>query len=211
MSNEELALKVQAGDISASEVLWDQVRPMCYMFVKRFMSIAIFNRAVDMDDLMQCAYISLIRAAKVFNPDKGAFGTILEYYVRQECQALLGLRGRKREEHYVSISLDSPIATEEDMELTVYDLVEDDSLPGMADGLEENDFHREVWEAVGALPSEQAIVIRECYLQGNSLEEVAKRHGFTRAMAKSIKNKAFKILRNNLSSQARLLDYDHWC
>ncbi len=205
-SNEELALKVQAGDMSVMTELWQQVERLCRIMTRRYYGIAEANRAIDGDDLMQAAYMGAYRAALAYKPEEGGYTTILGFYVTHECRAALGLVGRERKEIYGALSLDAPIGAEGDT-LTLADTVEDDSLPSATDNLEAQDVRREVRQAVAALPDQQAYVIRENYFTGRTLQQIADGEGLSIARVQAIKTRAFRDLRRNQRLRLYMPDY----
>lgn len=79
MSNEELALKVQAGEMHAMSELWQQVERLCRIMTRRYYGIAEANRAIDEDDLKQAAYLGAYRAALAYRPEEGAYTTVLGF------------------------------------------------------------------------------------------------------------------------------------
>lgn len=206
MSNEECALKVQAGDMSVMPELWEQVKRLCQVITRRYYGIAQANRAIDADDLMQAAYIGSYRAALAYKPEEGGYTTILGYYVTHECRAALGLAGRERKEIYGALSLDAPIGEEGDT-MTLADTVEDDSLPGFTDNLEAQDVRQEVRRAVDALPDPQAHIVRENYFTGRTLQQIADGVGLSVARVQAIKTQAFRGLRKDRRLWQYMPDY----
>jgi RNA polymerase sigma factor (sigma-70 family) len=196
MSNEELALSIQAGNTDTLLDLWEQVKRLCQVMIRRYYGIATANRAIDADDLMQCAFLGMCRAVSAYRPDEGAFSTILGFYVRNECRAALGLAGREHQEIFGALSMDAPIGAEGDT-LTLADTVEDDSLPEITESLEAQDMRREVWQAVDALPDQQAHVISENYFTSRTLQQIADGEGLSVSRVQAIKTKAFRGLRRN--------------
>lgn len=210
MTNEEYALQAQAGNADALPALWEQVEQLCRVMVRRYCGIAAANKAVDEDDLMQAAYLGLTRAIGAYSAEKGAFSTILGYYVRAECRAALGLTGRERKEHYTVLSLDAPIGTEGDT-LTLADTVEDDSLPEIAEILEAQEMRAEIRRAVDTLPDQEAHIVRENYFTGRTLQQIAVDQRLSVARVQAIKTKGLRSLRKHRSIKALYIDlgYHH--
>lgn len=57
---------------------------------------------IESDDLMQYGYIGLLKAVRVYDPDKGSFATIAVWWIRQEI-----LRSMDNNEHTIRMSADT--------------------------------------------------------------------------------------------------------
>lgn len=208
MSNEELALMIQSGDQEQLPALWDQVKRLCYRIVYGYADIAAANVAVSVDDLAQEAYFAMVEAVERFQPEAGMFTTILAPCLKKRCRDALGLRGRIRYEHYRCLSLDAPIGSDGEGDTrTLCDKLEDDMLPGMTDALELEDLQHDVREAVDRLPSSRAEVIRQHYLQGMPLQEIAFAQGVNTQRIQQKKAQGLKLLRRDRA----LKDYNASC
>lgn len=88
MSNEELVLRIQAGNNSLMETLWEQNKALVYTAVKKYASLA------ELDDLMQEGYLGLCKAAESFDVSAGAlFSTYAVKCIRRT--AVRYLKGDK--------------------------------------------------------------------------------------------------------------------
>lgn len=78
MSNEELAvyLKENPEDKARQEVLYFQVVNYVKKYINRFFP------AADKEDLLQESYFALMKAVKMYNPDKGSFLNYFTWYLR---------------------------------------------------------------------------------------------------------------------------------
>lgn len=196
MTGDELAIQYQQDkQPDTLYALWRQVQKLCMQFVRPYRYIISKNNAIDYDDVEQASFLAVERAVRAYRPDDGAFGTILNYYVKSEMNALLGLQGRTRQEHYNAISADVPMY--EDSTASVIDNVADDSLPDADDGLLSDDVGREVRAAIERLSDKQARVVRGCYLEGLSLVAVAEREGMQPGQAGNIRHEGKQKLRRD--------------
>ena len=57
---------------------------------------------IESDDLMQYGYIGLLKAVRVYDPDRGSFATIAVWWIRQEI-----LRSMDNNEHTIRMSVDT--------------------------------------------------------------------------------------------------------
>lgn len=196
MSNEELAMAIQAGNQALIPELWQQVRRLCFRIIRRYDTWTQSNAAVSAEDLEQEALLAVVDAVEHFDPDKGKFVTILGFYVQKHCQTALSLltRGGKRE-HYEALSIYAPLP--ELPELTLVDVLEDSNAPDISEALELDEMRREVREAIDALPDHWALVIRQHYLHEESMAEIGRKQGLSRERIRQIKISAFRQLKRN--------------
>ena len=71
MTNEELAMEVKAGDREAVPALWEQVRRLCFLILRRFTAGHEENLAahgVTMENLDQEAFLAVLDAAEAYTP-----------------------------------------------------------------------------------------------------------------------------------------------
>ena len=97
------------NDPNALLLLWQGCSRYAYKVTMKYQQAAALNGAVDMDDLRQCAFLGFYEAVQGFDHLRGDFLTLLSYGVRKACREALGLRGRKREEHYATVSMETPM------------------------------------------------------------------------------------------------------
>lgn len=211
MSNEELALAYQAGDRPALHALWIQVeKKLARRMVKRYIGLARRNRAIDFDDLLQSAFLAVERAASAFREDEGSFVSVMDFYVKSEASALLGLRGRVRQEHYEAVSTSTPLGEEGDV--TLLDVLEDTGLPDQDESLLRDDVVREVRAAIDRLkPVTEAEAVRCYYLEGARLSVLAAQMGVSTSRAGQIKSSAIRHLRRDRRLYALLDEDDALC
>lgn len=206
MSNEELALQYQQGDTAALFPLWEQVVALAVKLIKPYLGLAHRNRAVDFDDLMQAAFLAVERTASAYREGEGSFTTVMGYYIKSECAALLGLRGRKRTEIYESVSASTPLG--EDTNTTIMDTIPDDSLPEHSEGMEREAVRQEVQAAIARLPGDQAAIVRGYYLDGQSCPVLAAQAGMTRGQVDRIRLRGHRGLRRDKRLQELMDEYD---
>lgn len=197
MSNESAAaLYRDTGDHAALLALWEQVQRLVARMVGRYRRLAEQNRAMDFDDLMQAGFLGVERAARAYREDAGGFTTVLGFYVKSECAALLGLRGRVRREHYEAVSASTPVSA--DGGGVIGDLLVDDSLPDEDAGLLRDDVRRHVWESLEGLPVQQASAVRMYHLEERPLQDVATALGVSVERARQIRHKGERTMRKRL-------------
>lgn len=187
MTNEELALALQQGDTSALEALWEQTKRLAFCTVRQYRP----SVTVDLDDLLQAAFFGVRAAAFAYDPDRGTFAALLPFFIRRECRQALGL-DRKT---IATTSLDAPLNAE--TEDAIADLLADDSLPPMTENIEREELCRDVREAVGRLDERQAATVRGHWLEGRTLEQIARSLGVSTEGARQLEQRAFERLRRD--------------
>lgn len=154
------------NDPNALLLLWQGCSRYAYKVTTIYQQAAALNGAVDMDDLKQCAFLGFYEAVQGFDLMRGDFLTLLSYGVRRACREALGLRGRKREEHYATVSMETPISED----LTIADTLEDESA---STPFEQSEMRQDIEKALRKLPDDAAAVIRLYDLQGKSSAQTA--------------------------------------
>lgn len=154
------------NDPNALLLLWQGCSRYAYKVTMIYQKAAALNGAVDMDDLKQCAFLGFYEAVQGFDSLRGDFLTMLSYGVRKACREALGLRGRQREEHYATVSMETPI----NEDLTIADTLEDESA---STPFEQSEMRQDIEKALRKLPDDAAAVIRLYDLQGKSSAQTA--------------------------------------
>lgn len=203
----ELAASIREGDAASMPILWNKVERLCTHICMRYMPLVLINNAVSVEDLIQSSYIGLHAAVQAYDITKGAFNTYLGYYVKKECHALLGLRGRNREEHYNSVSIDSPIECGEDEGGTLGGIIPDESIPPMDDALILNDLQREMQEALSRLSGRMQTAVKARLYDDMTLKAIGEALGMSKQAAGELITRALKQLRNEPLIKAYECDY----
>jgi len=127
-TNEELALLVQQGSISALEALWYQVKALAGVIARRLISghRERLEKVASYEDLEQELFLAVWEAAKDYDPGKGyAFNSYLNNHILHHIMALLGYRTSRRDAWGYSTSIDQEIPGADD--LTIGDAISDPS------------------------------------------------------------------------------------
>ena len=184
-----LALKAK-NDPEALLQLWQGFSRLAYKIASRYQKVAEANIAVDMDDLRQCAFLGFYEAVQGFDHLRGDFLTMLSYGVRKACREALGLRGRKREEHYSTVSMETPISED----LAIADTLEDESA---STPFEQAEMRQDIEKALHRLAYDMRTIIRMHDMEGLSLNETARKLGYTKDLVIKRRRGAFRRLRAN--------------
>ena len=108
MTNEELVMEYRkTGNEDALTEICRKNQGLIGMIVKNFRSVyenenKTSASIIESDDLMQYGYIGLLKAVRIYDPDKGSFANIAVWWIRQEI-----LRSMDNNEHTIRMSADT--------------------------------------------------------------------------------------------------------
>lgn len=199
LTNEELALRAQAGDRESIGQLWEQVKPLTFQFAGRFFSRSLSScsaHGVTLDDLQQECFLAVTDALKAYDPDRGLkFNSYLNYPLKNHFNTLIGCRGNQRQEPLdTAASLDEPLQGTDDPDLTLMNALKDDSI-NIEESAEESDVQRIVRRAVNRLKPFLRFLIERVYFQGCTLEVLSQETTSDRNKIRKDHQKALDELR----------------
>lgn len=185
------------------ESQYDHYKRIAHYWACRYRWAAEQRNDVDMEDLQQAAFVGIMNAKKVFNPDKAAFGTYAGFYARKEIRELLGIRNGKIPPFL--ISLDEPL--NDDTEDTRLDLLADESIPDPDECLIAEDRRQTVRDAVNRLAENQRAVVSFRFFDGLTYQQTAAEMELKPIKVLQIYNNAKRNLRHDRYLRA-LADVD---
>jgi RNA polymerase sigma factor (sigma-70 family) len=144
---------------------------------------AVVNRwrrsGLDVDDLAQAGMIGLCKAARTFDPERGAFSTYATHWIKAEirraAEKLLKHQG-------IASLLDEPPS----------------GRPGVDDEIADHDAMDRVWREVDRLPEKDRQVIRGRFWEGLSQSQISERMGTTRTRVYQREHRGLGRLREAL-------------
>lgn len=206
MSTDELIIEIKNGNTEAKTELWERVRKWVACICRRYMAYSE-RLGYDLDDLINTSWLGVERAIRTYDTTKGrSFTSYLTYHVQNVIRDLLGLRGQSK---IITISLDEPISSDDDIDgMTRLDLVEDKSAADAFDLAEKSDVYKWLWDRVAELEDNKSFVLREFYSRGSTLPEIASKLSVTTQQAIQLKNGAMRDIRKNKALRY-ITDYAH--
>lgn len=200
MTNEELAIEIQAGKAEYGE-LWEQVYRFVMKQANRYFSLyggLCAGAGVELDDLFQCGFLALRDAVQAFDPARGyTLLTFMKYPLLKHFRQVCGIRTVRRDPLNSCASLDKPI--EEDEGSSLMDFVPDHGASLLMDGVIEREYQAELHNALDAamdtLDEPKREVIRRRYWQGNTLDAIAAGMGISRENVRQEEAGAMRRLR----------------
>lgn len=217
MSNEEIAVRIQAGEIDLIEQLWAGVEKLIRREANRVSGATGGKCGVDSDDLYQCGYLAMVAAVDTFNPENGSFANWLTLYLKTAFAEATGHRTSKdrMEPLNNSVSLDKPLGDEAEG-VSFGDIMPDPAATATFAEIEEKlwlEQLRGAMESVLAeLPEEQSTVLRCRYYDGQTLAAAAEILGTTAEEVRKQERNGIKGLRHpRLAKRIRsFYDFDYY-
>lgn len=189
----DLFARFRAGDAEARDEVCRRHGPLVRWWARKY-------RGLDHEDLVQEGFVGLLRAAELFEPERGVqFATYASYWIRQAMLRALAeqqhairvpaCNREARERRARVVSMESVVARD----LKVSDLIADDR-EGTSDAalrLVEAD---ELAEVIDAMPEHMGFVLR-CRMLGWSHGEVAAAVGRSKERVRQVEKQALELLR----------------
>ena len=205
MTNEELAVRIQAGEKKYVPVLWEQIRRLIVMMAGKYARMEFIPRFVDIEDFTQCGYFAMLKAIKWFQKDGDyRFTTYLNYAMKSTVRDMLGLQNGYGTRSPLAVSLNEPINHETDMELI--DLIPDETIK-ISEDLERKEIARALREEIALLPSQQAYIVLQHWYHNQTYTTIAATLGVSGVEAKRLARHALHKLGRSRRLLAIFLAY----
>lgn len=194
----EIAAAVLAGQADVME-LWEAVRRLAYSKAIRWLRATERHMGVEIDDLMQAAFLALLESLDYWKPEAGAFTTVYVLRLMAQFTVATGQRTtrEKRDPLNAALSLDSPIPGTDDA--TLSDILEDPET--LIDDVAEADYarsrSRDIRRALGVLNKMQRQVVVLRYFGGLTIAKTAERMNSTPSRVTTAEKKAIRRLKRS--------------
>lgn len=216
-TNAALAALAAAGNSFALGQLWEINKGFLHRLFWQWYSknkAAADNAGLTLEDFDQEAFFAVQAAAIAYIPEKGAFTTLLYYYVQSQInKAVCGEHRRNittEDGRVVAVSanplnecssLDIRLDESDEGSSTKGETIEDpaaaQAFQTAEDDLYTEELHNALEEALSQLAAKQADVVRRHYFEGKAISEIAREDGTTRNAAQNREQAAFAALRRN--------------
>lgn len=216
-TNAALAALAAAGNSFALGQLWEINKGFLHRLFWQWYSknkAAADNAGLTLEDFDQEAFFAVHAAAIAYTPEKGAFTTLLYYYVQSQInKAVCGEHRRNittEDGRRVAVSanplnecssLDIRLDETDEGSSTKGETIEDpaatQAFQTAEDGLYTEELHNALEEALSQLAAKQTDVVRRHYFEGKAISEIAREDGTTRNAAQNREQAAFAALRRN--------------
>lgn len=210
MTNEELVLRIKAGETSLMDELWSQVYKFAYMQAGKFFN-AYADRCqsfgLELEDIQQESFFAIYKAVEGFKPEQGVvFLTYAGYCLKKAFFDMTKMNYKGWQKNAVrscSCSLDAPISTN-DGEYSLADTLvsEDDTEGKVVEKVYAENLSRDIAEAVGALRTSWRDVIHSVYFIGLRPADIARAEGCARTVVSKKHRSALAYLAQSPVLQA---------
>lgn len=217
MSNEEMALRIQAGEKELLGELWDGVEKLIRKQANRVSRALGGKVGVEADDLYQTGYFAMVAAVDTYTAEAGSFVNWLMFHLKTAFAEATGYRTVKGHQEPLSncISLDKPIG--DDADGAVFgDLIPDPQAATTMESIEERLWREQLHEAMeavlGELPKEQSAILRHRYYAGHTLAATGAKLSIPAEEVRKLEGRGLKALRHyKLARKIRpFYDFDYY-
>lgn len=149
-----IAVAVQNGELDVL-TLWAAVRGYAYRKARRWAAALEYRSGQDVEDLMQEAFLAMLRAVGLWEQYKGmGFIGVYELTLRDGFSRACGCRTKRETEDPLrsSVSLDAPVGEDGEEAGTLGALVSDESAERPFLGIEQQELADAVQESLQSLP-----------------------------------------------------------
>lgn len=205
-TNEELALRIKAGDNEAVAALWEQTKKLAYQFANRFYSRSIASCAsagVTLEDVQQESFFVVLDAARAFDQTKGfKFTSFMSFHAKNRFNSLIGLRTSKSKNEPLNscISLDEPVKGNTD-DITLSEAIMDENsekpFEDFLNDQKSKELKATILLAMERLTNEQQKVIHCRYYEKKTYDETGVEIRKNRAAARQLESNALREMRRS--------------
>ena len=214
--NAALAALAAAGNSVALGQLWEINKSLLHRLFWKWYGqpqnkAAADNAGLTMEDFDQESFFAVQAAAKAYDPSKGAFSTLLSYYVQKQIgDAVCGehrMNKRLKDGRIVAISanplnactsLDAPLDSEDEGSGTRGEIIEDPAASAAMQAAEDEiytqELHAALEEALSKLPERYGNVLRRRYYEGKTVRAVGEEIGVSWERVRQMETKSLRML-----------------
>lgn len=215
-TNEELALLIKQGHKEYITELWTSCHKLLYMLTDKFYYLHQDTLAAcgfTQEGLHQDCFFILLKMIEAYNPNKPikfiSYANLhLSNYFQRDVLHYDRETKKVKSVLNISSSIDKPIGSGEDEELTVGSLIKDDNAELAFENVEEDiyrtELHNALEKGLQSLTYTQRAVIRERFYNSSSLKVTAEKVGMTESQAHSNETYALRNLRAYNAKTKRL-------
>jgi len=210
MSNEELVIKIKAGENELIPALWEQIEKFIRLMANKFYTVHI-NRCisvgVELNDLYQLGYFAMLNAIKAYDDSaEYQFTTYLSKHLKNIFFKAAEMRSTGWQNKPDSVSLDAAIYEDDNgAGVSLLDSIPDPTAEADLDNIIETDYktrlHDDLIAAMSDLPDEQRRLIDCLYFRNLSYKEAG------RVIGRQYINRVHDTALKNMARHERLQVY----
>lgn len=195
MTNEEIAIQIQAGNTQYYTELWESVRWLMHKILHGKLLRLKLPNYLTSEDMEQELYFALCNAVQAYDDTKPyKLNSYLEYHIMNALRSILP-RNPLQECSYNQTA-------DEDESTELIEFIPDDVAAEKLTAIELTDIQAQTRQAVAELPYNERKAITLYYFKDLKYKQVAKIMGVDEATAKKQVQKGLKILRQNKAIQS---------
>ena len=205
LSNEDLAVRIRAGEKELLAVLWEQTKGFIFgQMLKLYHGnqTKALAAGVTPDDVRQQGYFALLDTVQAFDPARNAsLLTYSCYHVRNHFANLVGMRTSKQQNEPLnnSNSLDDVISSN-DGEYTLLDTLADpeaaQAFASAEDSVYREQLHRDLQACLDMIPDKQAETLQGIYFEGKTLTAISQSKGVAVESVRVLHNQGLRNMRH---------------
>lgn len=215
-TNEELALLIKQGHKEYITELWASCHKLLYMLTDKFYYLHPDTLAAcgfTQEDLHQDCFFILLKMIEAYDPNKPfkfiSYANLhLSNYFQRDVLRYDRETKKVKSVLNISSSIDKPIGSGEDEELTIGSTLKDDgaelAIESIIDDIYSQELHNALEKGLQSLTYTQQAVIRERFYNSRSLKATAEKVGMTESQAHSNEMYALRNLRAYNAKTKRL-------
>lgn len=214
MTNEEIAVRIQAGEQHLMGELYEQNKGLFYIMAGRLYALnrnPCISAGVEFDDIIQVCFFALCDAVKAYKADgEYNLSSYLKFPLKNHFNRLLGIKSRVKgaqcnDALNQSVSLDEPLGDSEDDTTHIDMLADPDSeraFEAVVDGMVQSEL-RDIFEKlISNLPERRADIMRSYFFGGKTQEQIALEYGVSVAAINSSIREATQTLKQDSALQS---------
>lgn len=211
ITNEELVIRIKAGERHLIEKLWEQTQAFIAQQASRRLYMLNGAGGLELSDLVQCGYFALLNAVNAFEPERGyKFLTYLNYSLKTEFAEALGYRSRRPNGPIrFAISLDAPL-DENDLDSgTLLDLQQEttDYIGDKEHQIWLAQLQRAISRAMKILPEQNRKVLTCRYWKNLSKKGAAQITGLSLTQVRNLEYTGLLLLRRDPRTRRELIQF----
>lgn len=204
MTNEELAIKIKAGDDALLPQLWEQCEGFIRKEACRWARAFEDRPDIDADDLTQSGYFALLNAVQRFEPARGGFISVLAMTLKTAFADACGMRTQQQRQDPLTKSplrLDSPIPGDDD-DITFGDTIPDPNncYEDVEEKLYQEYVSKTCHKAVDSLSNRQKEFIELHFFNNMTQKDIAAQQGISFQRVRQIIVNGLHHIRNSAFS-----------
>lgn len=203
MTNEELAIKIKAGNDALLPQLWEQCEGFIRKEACRWARAFEDRPDIDADDLTQSGYFALLNAVQRFEPARGGFISVLAMTLKTAFADACGMRTQQRQDPLTKspLRLDSPIPGDDD-DITFGDTIPDPNncYEDVEEKLYQEYVSKTCHKAVDSLSNRQKEFIELHFFNNMTQKDIAAQQGISFQRVRQIIVNGLHHIRNSAFS-----------